>query len=317
MRVYIKTPSRLHFGLIELNGDLGRMFGGLGVGINKPNIILEAYPSTNLVVNGPNSERVKPLAERFRKSYNVKSNVTINIKQTIPEHCGLGSGTQLALAVATAMAKLFNIKATAQELSLSMGRIQRTGVGTAIFAQGGFVVDGGKNTKNKSLIPPLIFRQHFPEEWRFIVAIPNVPKGLSNEKEATAFKKVAPMPTEEVGRICRLIMMKLLPAIAEHDIESFGDALTRIQNILGDNFAEVQGGRYTNPSATENIEFIQKLGAYGVGQSSWGPALYGLVPKERAKETQRKLQTFLNNRIGGQVFTAKAANRGAYVRITK
>lgn len=317
MKVYVKTPARLHFGLIDLNGDLGRMFGGLGVGINHPNVVLVAYPSAALVVTGQKAELVTALAQRFKEVYNVKTNVTIDVKQEIPEHCGLGSGTQLALAVATAMAKLFNVKATAQELGLAMGRMQRTGVGTAIFAQGGFVVDGGKNIKNQSCLPPLIFRQPFPEEWRFVVALPNVPKGLSNEKETTAFKKVAPMPPEEVGRICRLTMIKLLPAIAEHDIESFGDALTQIQNILGDNFAEVQGGRYTNASASETIAFIQKLGAYGVGQSSWGPALYGLVPKEKAKETQRKVQVFLKKRMGGQVFTAKAANKGAYIKITK
>ena len=317
MKVYVRTPARLHFGLIDLNGDLGRMFGGLGVGITQPNVILEAQPSEALVVNGEKAEQVEALVKRFGEAYNVKSNVAITVKQAIPEHTGLGSGTQLALAVATAMAKLFKVKASAQELASAMGRMQRTGVGTAIFAQGGFVVDGGKNTKNKSCLPPLIFRQPFPEEWRFIVAIPNVPKGLSNEKEATAFKKVAPMSPEEVGRICRLTMMKLLPALAEHDIESFGGALTQIQNILGDNFAEVQGGRYTNASAAETIEFMQKLGAYGVGQSSWGPALYGLVPKEKAKETQRKVEAFLKSRMGGQVFTAKAANKGAYIKITK
>jgi beta-RFAP synthase len=317
MKVYIKTPARLHFGLIELNGDLGRMFGGLGVGINKPNVSLEAYPSSKLIVNGENSELLKTLVDRFKETYNVKSNVTIDVKQTIPEHCGLGSGTQLALAVATAMAKLFKVKAPTRELAAAMGRMQRTCVGTSIFAQGGFVVDGGKNTEDNSLLPPLIFRKPFPEEWRFVVAIPNAPKGLSNEKETKAFKKVAPMPPEGVGRICRLIMMKLLPALVEHDIGSFGEALTQIQNVLGDNFAEVQGGRYTNASAVENIEFMQRLGAYGVGQSSWGPALYGLVTKEKTKETQSKLQAFLNKKTGGQVFLAKAANRGAYMKITK
>ncbi len=317
MKVYVKTPARLHFGLIDLNGDLGRMFGGLGVGINQPNVILEAQPSEALVVAGEKAELIKTLVKRFQDAYNVKSNVTITVKQVIPEHTGLGSGTQLALAVATAMAKLFNVKAKTQELALTMGRMHRTGVGTAIFAQGGFVVDGGKNTQNQTCLPPLIFRQPFPEEWRFVVAIPNVPKGLSNEQETTAFKKVDPMPPEEVGRICRLTMMKLLPALAEHDIESFGDALTQIQNILGDNFAEVQGGRYTNGSAAENIAFMQKLGAYGVGQSSWGPALYGLVPKEKAQETQRKVQAFLKSRMGGRVFTVKAANRGAYIKIIK
>ncbi len=318
MKVYIKTPARLHFGLIDLNGDLGRLYGGLGVGINQPNVILEAQPSKTMIINGEKTDLVQMLANKFKETYKIKSNVMITVKQAIPEHSGLGSGTQLALAVATAMTKLFNVKTTVQELALAMGRMQRTGVGTAIFEKGGFVVDGGKNTKNpQCLLSPLIFRQPFPEEWRFIVVVPNVEKGFSNNQEATAFKNVKPMSTEEVGKICRLIVLKLLPALAEKNIETFGEALTQIQNTIGDNFANVQYGRYTNPSAVANIEYLQKLGAYGVGQSSWGPALYGLFLKENTKEITRKLQEFLNKKMGGQVFAAKAANRGAYIKILK
>jgi beta-ribofuranosylaminobenzene 5'-phosphate synthase len=307
-------------GLIDLNGDLGRIFGGLGVGIDQPNVVLEAGNSDRFTVNGEKTELVKGLAKRFFDIYHVQDNVTLQVKQTIPEHTGLGSGTQLALAVATALAKLCGVNSATQDLAVAMGRCQRTAVGTTIFEQGGFVVDGGKPLKNgvPTLdFPPLIFRQQFPETWRFVVAVPIANKGLANDEEKTAFKKLPPMPPETVGKVCRLTMMKLLPALVECDIRNFGEALTKIQNTVGDYFAQVQGGRYASAATAETIQFMQGLGAHGVGQSSWGPACYGLFPEEEAEKAEQKVQAFLRNSVGGQVFTAKADNKGANIRLTK
>jgi beta-ribofuranosylaminobenzene 5'-phosphate synthase len=316
MKVHVKTPARLHLGLIDLNGDLGRLFGGLGVAINRPNVVLEAEKSENLAVTGEKTEHVKMLARRFLETYNIKSNASINVKRVIPEHSGLGSGTQLTLAVATALAKLFNVKASVQELAEAMGRGKRTSVGTTIFEQGGFVVDGGKNTSEKSF-PVTIFRQPFPQNWSFVVAVPNMKKGLAKNEEKAAFKALSPMKAEEAGKICRLTMMKLLPALVERDIASFGDAVTQIQIIIGDYFAEVQGGTYASQTVTKGIALMQKLGAYGAGQSSWGPTFYGVTQKEKAKEVELKIKEFLRKSVGGQVFVATANNKGAYVKITK
>jgi beta-ribofuranosylaminobenzene 5'-phosphate synthase len=316
VKVYVKTPARLHLGLIDLNGDLGRLFGGIGVGIDRPNVVLEAQPSERLAVAGEKTERVKALATRFLEAYGIKANASINIKQAIPEHSGLGSGTQLALAVATALAKLFNVDASTQELAEAMGRGQRTSVGTTIFEQGGFVVDGGRST-SKSGFPATIFRQPFPQDWAFVVAVPNVKKGLAKTEETAAFKALAPMTAEEAGRMCRLTMMKLLPSLVERDIKSFGEALTQIQTVIGDYFAKVQGGTYSNQAAAEGIALMHKLGAHGTGQSSWGPAFYGLTQKEQAKKIKLKIQAFLSEDVGGQVFVAKANNRGAYIKVTK
>jgi beta-ribofuranosylaminobenzene 5'-phosphate synthase len=314
VKVYVKTPARLHFGLIDLNGDLGRLFGGLGVGINHPNVVLEAQPSKSLVVTGEKTERVTTLAKRFLETYGIKAGATINVKQAIPEHSGLGSGTQLALAVATALSKLFNVNASTQALAEAMGRGQRTSVGTTIFEQGGFVVDGGKSKKG---FPATIFRQPFPQGWVFVVAVPNAKKGLAKTEETAAFKALEPMTAEEAGRMCRLTMIKLLPSLIERDIKSFGEALTEIQTVIGDYFAKVQGGTYSSQTAADGIALMQKLGVYGAGQSSWGPAFYGLTRKEEAKEIKAGIQAFLNEDVGGQVFVVKANNRGAYIKVTK
>ena len=234
---------------------------------------------------------------------------------------GLGSGTQLALSISTALAKVLNVKASTQELAIAMGRAKRTGVGTAIFQKGGFVVDGGRIAQNCVCIaekfPPLIYRQKFPEEWRFIVAVPNVKKGLVSDQEKTAFSKVPIMPSEQVGKMCRLIMLKLLPAIAEKDLENFGDALTQIQVITGNAFANVQGGTYSSQASSECITLMQQLGIHGVGQSSWGPTIYGVTEKENAKQIRINIQTYLRKTVGGQVFVARANNKGATIKIIR
>ncbi len=323
MKVYVKAPARLHLGLIDLGGDLGRLFGGMGVAINCPNVIVEAEKSTHFSVKGEKSELIKPWIELFLKKYSLKSEVAMNLKEAIPQHVGLGSGTQLALATAAALAKLFNVKASPQELSKALGRGGVSGVGTALFDKGGFVVEGGvKSQKNKPLtsgdnFSPVIFQSSFPENWFFTVAIPKVKSGLSGEAEAHAFRDLPPMSAEQAGRISRLILMSLLPALVEKDIKTFGDVLTQIQNVVGDYFASAQGGRFASSPSSECTEFMLKRGAFGAGQSSWGPTVYGLVEgKTQAEKLSLEVQGFLEKKSGGQVFWTAANNRGAYIKTT-
>ncbi len=291
------------------------MFGGLGVGIDRPNTVLEAQTASDLKVSGQETELVTTLANRFFTHYKVKPKAHIHITQAIPAHTGLGSGTQLALATATALAKIYNINATTAELSAVMQRAQRTSVGTNIFAKGGFVVDGGKNQKTNAF-PPVIYRQPFPTDWRFIIVIPKQDKGLSNKEEKQAFNKLPPMSADDVAHICRLTMLKLLPALAEDDIESFGEALTRIQVLTGKYFSQAQGGGiYSSTIAAQCIEFLKQMGAYGVGQSSWGPTLYAVIKKEQAKPALAKTKQYLITHMGGDAFIAKANNHGATIKI--
>lgn len=322
MKVRVTTPSRLHLGFLDLEGGFGRIFGGIGVALNYPNTIVEAEPSSELIVKGEENVQARLFAERFLKAYGLAGHVAISVRQSIPKHVGLGSGTQLALAVASSLARIFQIKASVQELAAITGRGGISGVGTAIFELGGFVVEGGLKTEigypfiAKSF-PPVIFHASFPDDWLFVVAIPNVKRGFTDEEEPAIFSRLPPMSAENVGKVCRLTVMKLLPSIIEHDIKSFGEALTSIQNIVGNHFSRVQGGIYSSRIAEEAIAHILRHGAYGAGQSSWGPAFYGLVQgEEQALKLKSTLQSFLNNRGGGQVFIAKANNNGAFIEQT-
>jgi beta-ribofuranosylaminobenzene 5'-phosphate synthase len=316
VKIQIKTPARLHLGLIDMNGDLGRLFGGLGLGIDKPNVVLEAQNSEEFSAAGERVDLVRFLAEKFVNTFGKPADARIFVRQAIQDHVGLGSGTQLALAVGVALRTLLKVDASVPELATALGRAQRTGVGTAIFEYGGFVVDGGKNVVTQSF-PPLIFRQPFPDEWRFIVAIPDSPKGLSNSEEKNAFQLVSPITAESVGRICRLTMMKLLPALAEHEIGAFGEALSQIQATVGEGFSEVQGGRFSSSACEDTIAFLKKQGAYGTGQSSWGPAVYGLFSEAEAARIEPVVREFMDENVGGEIFIAGPNNTGASIEITR
>ena len=322
MKVYVKSSARLHMGIIDLGGKLGRLYGGIGVMINCPNVVVEAEKSAQLTVEGKESELVKMWVELFLKEYGLKPEVAVKVKETIPQHVGLGSGTQLALATAAALAKLFGVKASTMELANSMCRGAVSGVGTALFEKGGFIVEGGvKSLKNEPLpsrsrLPPVIFQEPFPDDWFFTVAIPRDKQGLSGKAEAHAFEGLPPMSPAQAGRISHLVLMSLLPALKEKNLETFGFALTEIQNIVGDCFASAQGGRFSNKVSGECIEFMLKHGAWGAGQSSWGPTVYGLVEgKAGAEKLAVELQGFLGKGAGGIAFCTSVNNRGAYIKI--
>jgi len=324
MKVYVRTPARLHLGLIDLRGELGRVFGGIGVAINRPSVILEAETAQNLEFKDEKTENLRPIAEQFLKKYNIKPQVSINVRQTIPAHVGLGSGTQLSLAATTAMSKLFHLKVSIESLARLTGRGHVSGVGTALFERGGFVVEAGlKSQGNKpnpqalENFPPVIFHESFPEDWFFVVAIPNVKKGLSGHEEATAFKHLQPMYKEKAAHISHLILMSLLPALKERDIETFGKSLTEIQSAVGNYFATVQGARFSSSQAEDCIKHMLENGAHGAGQSSWGPTVYGVVHGEvEAKKLSISTKKFLQESVGGQVFFTTANNKGAYIKST-
>jgi beta-ribofuranosylaminobenzene 5'-phosphate synthase len=318
MKVTVQTPSRLHMGILDANGGLGRLYGSLGLAIRRPRLILEVSESESLIVEGPDRDRAKEAAETVLSRFNIQQRCNIKIKKTIPLHKGLGSGTQLRLAVARSIATLFNIKASTPELASIVGRGLVSGIGTAVFENGGFVVDGGILTRERVnwLPAPLIVRHHFPQTWFLIVAIPKVESGFSGTTEDNAFKSLPPSSPDMVGQMCRMLLMKMLPALVEQDIVSFGSALTELQRMTGESFSGVQGGRYAGNAVAETVEFLLKNGASGAGQSSWGPTVYGVVEGQATAETlSNHLRTYLSSSVGGDVYYTSCDNRGAEIRI--
>lgn len=315
MHIKIKTPSRLHLGILDLNGNLGRLYGSIGVAIEKPNLILEMRSAERLEVCGDGRDVVINLIKKFSRFYRIKPKVMVELRKWIPEHVGLGSGTQLALAVATSLSGIYKLDATTRELAMAMERGILSGIGIAAFEVGGFVIDSGINVLDP-MPPQVVFHHLFPENWSFVVAIPRVKRGFSGIKEREAFKRIIPAPEKIPAQICRIVQMKMLPSLIEEDIETFGRSLSEIDKKTGLYFKDVQSGIYREKISQRLIEFMLDFGSYGVGQSSWGPTVYGLTKKKESEDLENEVREFLDeNKIRGDVFSANANNRGALVEV--
>lgn len=285
MRVRIEAAARLHMGFIDLHGGLGRKFGSIGVALEKPRLTLEATPADRLTAEGPESERVLEFASHFYAYYASRlsngARAHLTVIEEIPPHVGLGSGTQLALAVGTALGRLHQIDVDAFQLARVMGRGHRSSIGIGAFQRGGFLVDGGHFT-GADTPSPIIVQRCPPADWQFVVVMPEIRPGLSGEEEDQAFVEMPRPSATHAGQIARLLVMKMLPALEEGNIVPFGEALTEIQRLVGDTFAPVQGGRYANPISARLISYLLEHGGLAAGQSSWGPTVYGLVQGEEA-----------------------------------
>lgn len=293
--VRITAPARLHQGIFDLNGGLGRRFGGLGVAIARPAVSLEASRSDKLTAHGPEAERVLEFARRYLTSTGIQAGADFRIERAIPAHVGLGSGTKLGLAVARALAVLYEQSTDPYTLARAVGRGERSAVGLWTFAQGGFIVEGGY-WLGSNIPAPLLMRHPMPAHWHCVLAIPPQITGLSGPGEDAAFDQLA-VTTEQAARICHVVLMSLLPALVEGQLPEFGKALTQVQRLVGDCFSSVQGGQFGNSRSAELIEAFLNWGAAGAGQSSWGPTVYALV----GNETQgQQLVALAQNFLAGE-----------------
>lgn len=322
MKVKVTTSARLHLGFLDLNGDLGRLYGSIGVTIKAPITQLTIEDHDDLVIgdmDDQSKKRISFFLKAFSEYFNTSPRGIINLEKHIPEHKGLGSGSQLGLALATALTKICNISENNHALARIAGRGLRSGIGITSFEKGGFIIDGGKRMvsgKKQCADPPkAIMRYNFPASWHFVVVIPDKKVGLSGEQEKEAMGYVSPSRriSEE---ICRLTIMQLLPALIDEDLEKFGDAVSEIDIRTGTFFKPVQGGIYSEKSSYSIIRHMIDSGAAGAGQSSWGPAVYGLAHKNEAPMLADKMRGFLEKKnITGDVIITQARNRGAKIEI--
>ncbi len=314
--LWLKTGARLHLGQLDLNGSLGRLYGGIGLAIDQPQleIFVEKQEKLSFICLDTEKERVEKIAQKYLDFYKLPG-VKIKVVQSLPSHSGLGSGTQLSLALGFAITRVYGLQPTLTELACITDREgSRSGIGVAAFEQGGFLVDGGQQTNNADIekdsqIPPLLVRIPFPEEWAIILALPYEKEKMFGNKEVRALKSLPPMDEQVSGRICRHLLMKILPSLKEKNLECFGQAVTDIQKLLGNYFAPVQGGIFASDQGLGLAKHMLSQGAAGVGQSSWGPIVYGFITRDK----QAQLLESTRNILGkyGHVWAAKGVNHGA------
>ena len=276
--VIVEAAARLHFGLFDLHGSSGQRFGGIGAPSPGISVRVSVSLADAITAAGDDATRAAEFARRFLTCYGLSGGATIHVERAIPSHAGLGSGTQLALSIARALAELHGFSVTSPDLARAVGRARRSAVGTWTFDGGGFVVEGGKRVGAGEDTPaPLIARATFPLSWRCVVVVPNARPGVSGVAETAAFATLPPPDVDDVGRVSSLVLTTMLPALTAGDIAAFGAALTEVQEINGRWFAPAQGGTFARGPSTTLVGQLREWGAAGVGQSSWGPTVYAII----------------------------------------
>jgi beta-RFAP synthase len=311
--IRVKTGARLHLGQVDLNGSLGRLYGGVGFGIQRPCVEVFARRYTEAHVEaGEDTFRVLGLTRAVLERYSLPG-AWVVVADSIPAHVGLGSSTQLALSVALAVTRAYGLTPTVQEMARITDREgSRSGVGVGVFERGGLIVDGGRPLDSGSQglppLPPVVCRMPFPREWGIVVAIPKARHNFSGEIERRAFLELPPMDEACAGALCRLVLLGLLPAVAERNLYRFGRAITAIQRKVGEHFSPVQGSVFFGPSACL-VDFFERQPVAGVGQSSWGPTVYAFCEGWRLASLVKATRGFTGD--GADVFGVRGSNRGA------
>ncbi|MFO0808785.1 MAG: hypothetical protein U0746_09200 [Gemmataceae bacterium] len=269
----VTTGSRLHFGLLRLPpagpwpaGE--RYFGGVGLMVRDPAVAVAVEPAAAWSASGPLAERALEFARRCTSERAFR----VVVEQAPDEHAGLGVGTQLALATATAIERSLGRDEPLDELACRVGRGARSAIGVHGFVRGGFLVDGGKRMPAE--IAPLVARADFPDDWRIVLLTPREAKRVHGPNESAAF---ACLPTASDDAMARLVLLGMLPALADRDLPAFGAALAEYNARAGELFRPAQGGTYSTPETAGLIAWLRGRGVGGVGQTSWGPTAFAVV----------------------------------------
>ena len=310
--VQVTTAGRLHLGFLDLNGDLGRRFGSIGLAVDAFLTRVELREASSLEVLGEERERGAGIARRVAESLGLEARGRLSISNAIPAHAGLGSGTQLALAVAAALRRSAGLPLDTRGDARLLDRGARSGVGVALFERGGLAVDAGRGSLTQT--PPVIAQLSFPKDWRVLLILDLRIAGAHGEAEKRAFARLSRFPAEGASEICRRTLMQILAGAAEADLAAFGDGVAAVQEIVGDYFAQAQGGgRFASASVGEAAARLKALGASGIGQSSWGPTGFAFASDpDQAQFLARRARAECDE--GVEIRICGARDHGAEIR---
>jgi len=322
MRIDIESSARLHLGFYTISAGC-IAYGSMGLAIDVPEVFVQVGKADRLKIRNLTQVAVEPDVKEAVKLLNLPG-AEINVLKAIPRHVGLGSTTQLRLCVAYALSKIYDLKYNIRQLAFILKRGAVSGVGIAAFKQGGFILDSGRilskdgihKPKNPDEIPSIMFRRPLPKSWCFVVAIPRGIRGLDEREE----KPILEMPETNYDlerKLHEAVLLGMLPALARRDAKTFGKALTKVQRLVGRYFSKFQGGEFCCWETEEMIKGLLEGGAYGAGQSSWGPTAYGLIEGSKKAEELSDYMFKLTERIGveSEIFVVQPRNRGFSCKI--
>lgn len=320
MTVRVTTGGRLHFGFQNLSLAHERLYGSLGLAVERPRLVVECERAQGIHADHPDAERY---ARRVVDLLDVPG-ARVSVHETLPRHAGLGSGTQFALAVLSGIARAYDRELRLRERAPLLGRGGRSGVGIATFREGGFVCDAGHPTTRFTAerprdgtweVPPVLARHPIPEHWRFLLVVPDLDPGKSGAEEDADMRAVVERASPGIAdEITALTVRTVLPAVVEGDLATFGSGVAEVGRLNGAWYADAQGGVYRPPVGEVVRELESNPAIEGAGQSSWGPVVYGVTDRERTEGAREAGRRALSRAgVEGAVHVVAGRNEGAQV----
>jgi beta-RFAP synthase len=310
--VSVVTTARLHFGFLDPSGRGPQPFGSFGLAIDRPVTRLTLRRANSLKVSGEEAERATHYLAQLVHAYDLQNRYALQVDESIPPHSGLGSGTQLALAIGTALSTLEGLSATPQEIAIRLGRGARSGIGIATFTEGGVVLDSGPAS---GMLPELIARLPFPDDWRVLLIFDPYLAGIHGGAEAAAFERATDFPQSEVEELRTRIFDHALPALKKGDFEGFTAEVGHLQARMGTYFASLQGGPIVSSGVAKVLDWVATQGLKGIGQSSWGPTGFVFVKSESEGAALLEGLQNLGGSAGLRFQLVRGRNQGAEISV--
>ena len=315
----VTAGARVHFGFSNLSLAHERLYGGLGVAVDRPRTVVGATPAST--VEAP--ERFADPARRAVEHLGLDG-ATVRVEERIPHHVGLGSGTQGALATYAAVAAAHGRPVRARDAAPVLGRGGRSGVGVAAFEAGGFVVDAGHPTgrfttdrpaDGEWTVPAVAARHPLPAHWRVLLVEPEAPRGPSGDREDRSMRSAVEDADPDVAdRIAATVLRRVLPAAAEGDLPGFGAAVAEVSRLNGTWYTDEQGGVFRPPVGPVVEHLADHPAVHGAGQSSWGPTAFGVTRASDAGAAREAGRDALRAAdVDGDVRVVEVRNDGARV----
>lgn len=289
--VRVSAGARLHFGLFDVKAP----FGGAGMIVDHPRTTITVSHADVFESKPCSVQRVTELAERLATKlppglvHKGLPKCKVTVDAAADSHCGLGSGTQLALAATVAMVEFFGLSLSREEIVTQIAmRGRRSSIGSIGFFAGGLIAENGTLSQGQlELLPGMSQswkRTTLPEDWRIVLACPKSDsKSVYGEAEGAAFATLQAAAPEQRADLVKL-SEAILAASAMGDFDDFCFAVGKFNRLSGELFSMLQGGCYNGQAVNQLVKRLDELGAEGAGQSSWGPSVFGFCRgEEQAK----------------------------------
>jgi beta-RFAP synthase len=316
LSVTVATTARLHFGFFDPSGRTSRPFGSFGLSLDRPGTRLTLKHSADDIATGPEAERAARYLRTIANAHAIDCGYRLDVTEAIPAHAGLGSGTQLALAVGTAFGTLEGLELSPSQIARELGRGARSGIGIATFKSGGAVLDSGPPGGG---LPQLVARFPFPDPWRTLLIFDPTSKGLDGADEVAAFETSPNYSEEERNALERRVLEVALPALEAQDFDVFCKEVGHLQARMGEYFSPSQGGTFTSPRVGAVLETLRAEGVTGLGQTSWGPTGFAFADAEAGAEQLLAIATkamrTIENGSELELVIAKGRNEGAEIAL--